>query len=91
MPQDDLFGYIWNGLLTFFLGVAGWFVRDAIDTGRRMRADHEAHKLEVAREYVTKADLLRSQDETQRKLDALKDAMDRMSDKFDRFTERQGR
>lgn len=78
--SQDLLSYVWQGLLTLILGITGWFVRDTMDQNRRIREDHEAHKLEVARDYATKSELLRTED-------GIKAVLDRLDAKMDRILE----
>jgi hypothetical protein len=42
---------------TFVLAVAVYFLKDFASTVKELRRDMETHKLEVARNYATQADL----------------------------------
>ena len=77
---EDVTNYVWNSLITLFLGIAGWFIRDAMVQARTIRGDHEAHRLEVARFYATKNDLIRVED-------GLKSTLDRLEGKVDKLLE----
>jgi len=77
---EDVTNYVWNSLITLFLGIAGWFIRDAMVQSRKIREDHEAHRLEVARFYASKNDLIRVED-------GLKSTLDRLEGKVDKLLE----
>lgn len=77
---EDVTNYVWNSLITLVLGIAGWFIRDAMVQSRKIREDHEAHRLEVARSYATKNDLIRVED-------GLKSTLDRLEGKVDKLLE----
>jgi|GEM_PF-3768913 len=80
MTPEEVLNYLWNGLLTLVIGVTGWFVRDTITQHRRLREDHNAHKIEVAKEYATKEELIRVEN-------GLKETLNRLEDKIDKLLE----
>jgi len=43
-----------NTALGATLAVAGWFARQLWDSVKQLRMDHEAHRVEVAKDYLSK-------------------------------------
>ena len=74
---DDIFKLLVGGVLAAF----GWFMRTLYDGVQSLRRDHEAHKIEVAKEYVAKNDLR----ETEKRLI---DRLDRIEEKLDKQIDR---
>lgn len=68
---------LWSGLLTVAVGVAGWFLRMLFDTIQSLRAELSAHKVEVAKDYVTHDDL----DDIKQILSRIEDKLDKKADK----------
>lgn len=58
------------------LSIVGWFVKEVHSVMKEQRRDFEAHKVEVAKEYVTRSHL----DGT---LGDIKDTLRRIEDKLD--------
>ena len=68
---------IWNGILTVVMGAGGWVLKTIYDALKSLERDLSAHKIEVARDYVTNEDLSRIENKLDRVLDKLERKADR--------------
>ena len=70
------------GLVYFLLGVAGWFLKDALDSIKSTKESLADFKTEVAKEYVPRDDLKELSAEVNRRFDRLEEKLDRLVEKF---------
>jgi hypothetical protein len=67
------------------LAAIGWFARTVYDDVKKLRADHEEHRVEVAKDYPTKVDFKDAIDKITDEMRAgFNRLFDRMDDKADK-------
>ena len=69
---------LWNALLTTFLGLLGWSLKEKSDELQRVQILLNRTREEVAKEYVTKQ-------EVHSDIDRVLDRLDRLESKIDTF------
>lgn len=69
---------LWNALLTTFLGLLGWSLKEKSDELQRVQILLNRTREEVAKEYVTKQ-------EVHSDIDRVLDRLDRLESKIDAF------
>lgn len=62
------------------IAAVGWFARRVWDALDKLRTDHEAHRIEVAKEYTSKADFLAAVNSLTREM---RDNFTRLFDRLD--------
>ena len=72
--------YIWNTLLTVFIGLVGWVLREKSVEIARLGILLNKTREEVAKEYVTKV-------EVHADINRVLDRLDRLDTKLDRLVE----
>jgi hypothetical protein len=75
---------VWNAILTLALGVIGYLIKGQLDEIKRVTILLNKTREEVAKEYVTKA-------EVHADINRVISKMDAMDAKFDRLIERMSR
>ena len=73
---------IWNAILTAFLGLLGWSLRDKADEIKRLQILINKTREEMPKEYVTKVDLHSD-------INRIMDRLDRLETKIDMFMKEQ--
>jgi len=73
---------LWNMVLTAFLGVLGWSLREKSEEINRLQILLNRTREEIAREYVTKVDLHTD-------INRIIDRLDRLETKIDMFMKEQ--
>jgi hypothetical protein len=73
---------IWNAILTAFLGLLGWSLRDKADEIKRLQILINKTREEMPKEYVTKVDLHTD-------INRIMDRLDRLENKIDLFIKEQ--
>ena len=73
---------IWNDILTAFLGLLGWSLRDKADEIKRLQILINKTREEMPKEYVTKVDLHTD-------INRIMDRLDRLENKIDLFIKEQ--
>jgi len=71
---------IWNALLSFLLAISGWVMREKSAELQRIQILLNRTREEIAREYVTKA-------EVHADINRVLDRLDRLDAKLDRLME----
>lgn len=71
---------LWNALLTFLIAVCGWIMREKSSELQRIQILLNRTREEVAKEYVTKA-------EVHADINRVLDRLDRLDAKLDRLME----
>tara|TARA_R110000822_G_scaffold200959_2_gene338377 strand:- start:218 stop:451 length:234 start_codon:yes stop_codon:yes gene_type:complete len=74
-------GLLWSGGLTVVLGIIGWALRSFLAEMQRIQILLNRTREEMAREYVTKA-------EVNTDIDRVMDRLDRLDEKLDRLMAR---
>tara|TARA_R110000796_G_scaffold29660_1_gene79870 strand:+ start:151 stop:384 length:234 start_codon:yes stop_codon:yes gene_type:complete len=74
-------GLLWSGGLTVILGIIGWALRSFLAEMQRIQILLNRTREEMAREYVTKA-------EVNTDIDRVMDRLDRLDEKLDRLMAR---
>lgn len=73
---------LWNAVLTAFLGLLGWSLREKSEEINRLQILLNRTREEVAKEYVTKADVHND-------INRVLDRLDRLETKIDTFIREQ--
>jgi len=73
---------IWNAILTAFLGLLGWSLKDKADEIKRLQILINRTREEMPKEYVTKIDLHTD-------INRIMDRLDRLETKIDMFMKEQ--
>jgi archaellum component FlaC len=73
---------IWNAILTAFLGLLGWSLKDKADEIKRLQILINRTREEMPKEYVTKVDLHTD-------INRIMDRLDRLENKIDMFMKEQ--
>ena len=73
---------IWNAILTAFLGLVGWSLKEKSDEIKRLQILINKTREEMPKEYVTKVDLHTD-------INRLMDRLDRLETKIDMFMKEQ--
>ena len=73
---------LWNAVLTAFLGLLGWSLREKSEEIKRLQILLNRTREEVAKEYVTKADVHND-------INRVLDRLDRLETKIDTFIREQ--
>jgi hypothetical protein len=73
---------LWNMVLTAFLGLLGWSLREKAEEINRLQILLNRTREEVAKEYVTKADVHND-------INRILDRIDRLETKIDAFIREQ--
>ena len=70
------------GALYFLLGIAGWFLKDALDSAKTTKDSLANFKIEVAKEYVPRNDMKELTLEVNRRFDRLEEKIDRIVERI---------
>jgi hypothetical protein len=73
---------IWNAILTAFLALLGWSLKDKADEIKRLQILINRTREEMPKEYVTKVDLHTD-------INRIMDRLDRLENKIDLFIKEQ--
>ena len=73
---------LWNAVLTAFLGLLGWSLREKSEEINRLQILLNRTREEIAKEYVTKADVHND-------INRILDRIDRLETKIDMFIREQ--
>ena len=73
---------IWNAILTAFLALLGWSLKDKADEIKRLQILINKTREEMPKEYVTKVDLHTD-------INRIMDRLDRLENKIDLFIKEQ--
>ena len=73
---------LWNAVLTAFLGLLGWSLREKSEEINRLQILLNRTREEIAKEYVTKADVHND-------INRILDRIDRLETKIDAFIREQ--
>jgi len=73
---------IWNAILTAFLGLVGWSLKEKSDEIKRLQILINKTREEMPKEYVTKIDLHTD-------INRIMDRLDRLETKIDMFMKEQ--
>jgi len=73
---------IWNAILTAFLGLVGWSLKEKSDEIKRLQILINKTREEMPKEYVTKVDLHTD-------INRIMDRLDRLETKIDLFMKEQ--
>lgn len=73
---------LWNAVLTAFLGLLGWSLREKSEEINRLQILLNRTREEIAKEYVTKADVHND-------INRVLDRLDRLETKIDTFIREQ--
>ena len=73
---------IWNAILTAFLGLLGWSLKDKADEIKRLQILINRTREEMPKEYVTNVDLHTD-------INRIMDRLDRLETKIDLFMKEQ--
>ena len=73
---------LWNAILTAFLGLLGWSLREKSEEINRLQILLNRTREEVAKEYVTKSDVHND-------INRILDRIDRLESKIDTFIREQ--
>ena len=68
----------WNILLSFLIGVIGWFLRDKASELQRVQILLNKTREEIAKEYVTKAEVHADINRVMNRLEVLDAKLDRL-------------
>ncbi len=71
-------GMVWSAVLSFFLGLLGWVLKNYIDDLKRMTILLNRTREEVAKEYVTKSEVHADINRVMNRLEALDAKLDRL-------------
>jgi hypothetical protein len=69
---------VWSGLLTFFLGLLSWVLRNYIGELQRVTILLNRTREEMAKEYVTKGEVHADINRVMNRLEALDSKLDRL-------------
>lgn len=77
-------GVIWNGILTFAFGLLSWVLKSYVDELKRVTILLNRTREEMAKEYVTKAEVHADINRVITRLEALDAKLDRMIESYKR-------
>ena len=69
---------VWSAVLSFFLGLLGWVLKNYVDDLKRMTILLNRTREEVAKEYVTKSEVHADINRVMNRLEALDAKLDRL-------------
>lgn len=72
------FTFIWSALLTFFLGLVSWVLRNYVEELKRVTILVNRTREEIAKEYVTKGEVHNDINRVMNRLEALDAKLDRL-------------
>lgn len=75
---------IWSGLLTFAFGLLGWVLKNYVEELKRVTILLNRTREEMAKEYVTKAEVHADINRVITRLEALDAKLDRMIESYKR-------
>lgn len=75
---------VWSGLLTMGFGMLSWFIRGFVDELKRITILLNRTREEMAKEYVTKAEVNVSINQVIARLEALDAKLDRIIESYKR-------
>lgn len=78
--------FVWSGVLTFVLGLIGWVLRSYVEEVRRLNILLNRTREELAKEYVTKAEVHADINRVIARLEALDSKLDRIIESYKRST-----
>jgi len=71
-------GMVWSAVLTFFLGLVGWVLRNYVSELQRVTILLNRTREEMAKEYVTKGEVHADINRVMNRLEALDAKLDRL-------------
>lgn len=77
---------VWSGMLTFFLSLLGWVMRSYVSELQRVTILLNRTREEMAKEYVTKAEVHADINRVIIRLEALDAKLDRMIESYKRVS-----
>lgn len=77
-------GMVWSAVLTFFLGLVSWVLRNYVTELQRVTILLNRTREEMAKEYVTKAEVHADINRVITRLEALDAKLDRMIESYKR-------
>lgn len=77
---------VWSGMLTFFLSLLGWVLRSYVSELQRVTILLNRTREEMAKEYVTKAEVHADINRVIIRLEALDAKLDRMIESYKRVS-----
>ena len=77
-------GMVWSAVLTFFLGLVSWVLRNYVTELQRVTILLNRTREEIAKEYVTKAEVHADINRVITRLEALDAKLDRMIESYKR-------
>lgn len=77
-------GLIWSGILTFAFGLLGWVLKNYVEELKRITILLNRTREEMAKEYVTKAEVHADINRVISRLEALDAKLDRIIESYKR-------
>lgn len=71
-------GMVWSAVLSFFLGLLGWVLKNYVDDLKRVTILLNRTREEIAKEYVTKGEAHADINRVMNRLEALDSKLDRL-------------
>lgn len=71
-------GMVWSAILSFFLGLLGWVLKNYVDELKRVTLLLNRTREEIAKEYVTKGEVHADINRVMNRLEALDSKLDRL-------------
>ena len=71
-------GMVWSAVLSFFLGLLGWVLKNYVDELKRVTILLNRTREEIAKEYVTKGEVHADINRVMNRLEALDSKLDRL-------------
>ena len=69
---------VWSAVLSFFLGLLGWVLKNYVDELKRVTILLNRTREEIAKEYVTKGEVHADINRVMNRLEALDSKLDRL-------------
>lgn len=69
---------VWSAILSFFLGLLGWVLKNYVDELKRVTILLNRTREEIAKEYVTKGEVHADINRVMNRLEALDSKLDRL-------------
>jgi archaellum component FlaC len=82
--MDMQFDILWSGALTGLIGFVGWMLRNYVEEQKRLQILINRTREEMAKEYITKAEVNSDINRVMDRLDALDAKIDRLIENYSR-------
>ena len=82
--MDPQFSIIWSGSLTAAFGFVSWLLRSYVEEQRRLHILLNRTREDMAKEYITKAEVHNDINRVMDRLDALDAKIDRLIENYSR-------